>query len=97
MPSYTLALDKKGNFVGTANSGGNGYGVTESFGKNGGGTIFELSRSNGMRILIVLASLSGSGGPVASLATDAAGAIYGTSFFDGTGIWVSVQIGPGER
>lgn len=62
---------------------GNLYGAAESFGKNGGGTVYELTPSNGTSTLNVLASLTGSGGLVAPITMDSTGTIYGTNFFDG--------------
>jgi uncharacterized repeat protein (TIGR03803 family) len=60
------------------------YGSTAKGGQNGGGTIFELSPSNGGWTFNLLYSLSGLMGPEASLTFDAAGNLYGTTSADGT-------------
>ena len=69
---------------------GNLYGAAESFGKNGGGTVFELSSAKSGWSFHVLASMQGTGGPVASLAMDTSGTLYGTNFFDGASGYGSV-------
>lgn len=66
------------------------FGATESFGKNGGGTIFRLAPHGKRWKFKVLSSLSGSGGPVAALTIGDTGTIYGTNFFDGTAGYGSV-------
>lgn len=63
-------------------SAGNLYGAAESYGSGGGGTVFELSPSGGSWNFSVLASLTGTAGPVASLTLDASGNLYGTTFRD---------------
>ena len=62
---------------------GNLYGGTQSGGSGGGGTVFELTPSNGSWTLKTLYSFTGSHGPVASLTMDAAGNLYGTTLGDG--------------
>lgn len=79
-PVAGLVFDKSGNL----------YGATESFGANGGGTIFELSPSQSGWSFNVLSSLTGSTGPVAALTLDSAGAIYGTNFRNGADNYGSV-------
>ncbi|HEY3778110.1 MAG TPA: choice-of-anchor tandem repeat GloVer-containing protein [Rhizomicrobium sp.] len=69
---------------------GNLYGAAESYGANGGGTVFELSPSNGSWTFNLLTSMTGSGGPVAALTLAPSGAIYGTNFFDGADGYGSV-------
>jgi uncharacterized repeat protein (TIGR03803 family) len=61
---------------------GNLYGATASWGTGGGGTVFELAPAGGSWAFSVLASLTGSDGPVASLTMDAGGKLYGTTFMD---------------
>jgi len=61
---------------------GNLYGATTSWGSGGGGTVFKLAPSGGSWTFSVLASLTGSDGPVASLTMDAGGNLYGTTFMD---------------
>lgn len=58
------------------------YGATASWGSGGGGTVFKLAPSQGSWTYSVLASLTGSDGPVASLTMDASGNLYGTTFMD---------------
>jgi uncharacterized repeat protein (TIGR03803 family) len=64
---------------------GNLYGAAESYGANGGGTVFKLSPSGSSWSFGLLAGLPGTGGPVASLTLDGARTIYGTSFFGTSG------------
>lgn len=64
---------------------GNLYGTTVYGGSGGGGTIFEMTPSNGNWIYTVLYSfISGTSGPESNLTMDAAGNLYGTTFADGT-------------
>ncbi len=73
-PFGGLIMDSSGNLYGTTSSGGSG----------GGGTVFELTPSNGGWTLNTLYSFSGSGGnylgPRDKLVMDAAGNLYGTTF-----------------
>ena len=57
-----------------------------SQGQGGGGTAFKLTPQNGSWAFSVLYSFAGQGGggPQASLAMDAAGSLYGTTYKDGT-------------
>ena len=64
-------------------SAGNLYGSAQNNGQNLGGTIFELSPSGGSWTFNLLYSLSGRGGPAASLTFDSAGNLYGTTYADG--------------
>lgn len=78
-PFGPLVQDAQGNF----------YGVT-AFGGVGGnaGVVFKLSRSGGGWIETVLHSFTGGGdggGPVAPLAIDKAGNVYGAASFGGVG------------
>jgi hypothetical protein len=72
-PTAGLLMDKEGNL----------FGAAESAGSKGGGTVFELSPSKGGWKYNVLASMTGTGGPVAALTMDKVGNLYGTNFFDG--------------
>jgi uncharacterized repeat protein (TIGR03803 family) len=74
-PTAGLVFDKVGNL----------YGAAESYGANGGGTVYELSPSGSNWSFSLLAGLPGTGGPVVSLTLDGARTIYGTSFFGTTG------------
>jgi uncharacterized repeat protein (TIGR03803 family) len=65
---------------------GNLYGATSQLGSAGGGTVFELTPSNGGWTFHLLYSLSGSGsspGPLRNLSLDAAGDVYGTTYAGG--------------
>ena len=62
---------------------GNLYGATTYGGSGGGGTVFELTPSNGNWIYTVLYTFSGAAGPEANLIMDANGNLYGTTFADG--------------
>ncbi len=64
-------------------SSGNFYGTTVSGGVGNGGTVFELTPSNGGWTFKTLYSLQGGGGPWEKLVMDAAGNLYGTTFSDG--------------
>jgi uncharacterized repeat protein (TIGR03803 family) len=88
-PAAGLISDASGNLYGTTVSGGTGS-CTPVYG--GGsvpcGTIFELSpRTGGGWAEKVLHNFHGKDGysPSASLISDAAGNLYGTTFFGGTG------------
>jgi uncharacterized repeat protein (TIGR03803 family) len=63
---------------------GNLYGSTEVGGSHFGGTVFELSPSNGNWTPTVLWNFSGNGGSLASLTMDALGNLYGTTYADGS-------------
>ena len=63
---------------------GNLYGTTFSGGEGGGGTVFQLTPSNGSWTLETLYSFSGTGGSSATLAMDGAGNLYGTTGADGS-------------
>ena len=75
VPYGGLVLDPAGNLYGTTPYGGAG----------GGGTVFELTPSNGGWVFGVLYSfvLEGTGGPTDTLARSAAGNLYGTVFSGG--------------
>ena len=67
-PSGNLVMDSSGNL----------YGVTEADGPNGGGTVWELSPSEGDWNFTVLYSFGGSG-PFGGLLMDRAGSFYGAA------------------
>jgi uncharacterized repeat protein (TIGR03803 family) len=75
VPYAGLISDKSGNFYGAATEGGTG----------GGGTVFELSPSNGSWTFTVLYSVPGWGisGTFRDLLRDASGNLYGTTHCDG--------------
>ena len=79
---------------------GNLYGATPLFGANNGGTVFELTPSNGSWVFSVLYGFTGSGsglsGPLANLVFDAAGDLYGTTYSDGAyGLGAVFKLTPG--
>jgi len=75
---------------------GNLYGTTTAGGSGNGGTVFQMTPSDGSWTLTTLHSFSGTPdgrivvGPVGSLVMDNAGAIYGTAFADGANGYGSV-------
>jgi len=66
-------------------SSGNLYGATYTGGSGGGGTVFELTPSNGSWSFTVLYSFTGNSacGPESNLTMDQAGNLYGTTVCDG--------------
>jgi uncharacterized repeat protein (TIGR03803 family) len=75
-PSAGLIFDSAGNLYGTTYGGGIGN----------GGTVFELSPSGDIWIHKLLYTFTGQGsycGPLAALAMDGAGNLYGTTWCDG--------------
>jgi len=72
-PDAGLVLDGAGNLYGTTNMGGTGH----------GGTVFELTPSNGNWTFAVLCDLAGTQGSMSNLYLDAAGNVYGTTVQDG--------------
>ena len=75
-PYGGLIFDAAGNLYGTTLYGGT---------NNPGGTVFELTPSNGSWTFTTLYSLYGNQGPVATLAMDRAGNLYGTASGDPSG------------
>jgi uncharacterized repeat protein (TIGR03803 family) len=77
-----------------ADASGNLYGSTTTGGVNGGGTVFELSPSNGAWTFTTLYSFTGSAGyadgPYDDLVMDNAGNLYGTTYLDGRYGWGNV-------
>jgi uncharacterized repeat protein (TIGR03803 family) len=100
---YSFRNQEDGRFVVGGlifDQAGNLYGTTAEGGAENGGTVFELSPSNGGWTYTLLYSLSGSsngGGPQAALAMDASGNLYGTTSMDGAYGQGSVfKLTPGE-
>lgn len=75
---------------------GNLYGTTTTAGSGNGGTIFQMTPSNGSWTLNTIHSFTGAGGgrfvvgPVGSLVMDNSGALYGTAIADGANSYGSV-------
>jgi uncharacterized repeat protein (TIGR03803 family) len=73
---------------------GNLYGTTTTDGDNGGGTVFELSPSNGGWRFQTIYSFSGTAGqqvgPYDDLVMDGAGNLYGTTYLDGRYGWGNI-------
>jgi uncharacterized repeat protein (TIGR03803 family) len=78
MPNGTLVADAKGNFYGTTNSGGS----SSNF-----GTVFKLSPGGRFQVLHAFAAhdrtMRGGVNPLAGLAIDALGNLYGTTSLSG--------------
>jgi uncharacterized repeat protein (TIGR03803 family) len=74
-PSGNPVIDASGNL----------YGTTDSYGLNGGGTVWELSPGNGSWNFSLLYSFTGGpgGGPFGGLLLDRAGNLYGTTINEG--------------
>jgi uncharacterized repeat protein (TIGR03803 family) len=74
-PSGGLIFDQLGRLYGTATYGGSGN----------GGTVFQLTPSDGTWTFNLVYALAGNNdpGPMASLTLDAAGNLYGTTYQDG--------------
>ena len=82
----TDGVDPVGGLI--SDQSGNLYGTTIEGGPGNGGTIYQLSPSNGGWIFNLLYSFNYSQqytgpGPTASLVMDAAGNLYGTTYYDG--------------
>jgi len=88
--SQTDGASPTGNPV--IDSSGNVYGTTESYGSNGGGTVWQLSPGNGGWTFSVLYSFTGGSlsGPFGGLLLDNAGNLYGTTINDGAHEYGSV-------
>jgi uncharacterized repeat protein (TIGR03803 family) len=82
--SFAQATDGCAPWAGiTLDADGNLYGATSKGGSQLGGTVFQLSPSNGGWTYNVLHSFSGMAGPIANLTFNASGNLYGTTSSDG--------------
>jgi uncharacterized repeat protein (TIGR03803 family) len=85
---YSFQNGSDGGHVGAGlifDPSGNLYGATINGGTGGGGTVFELTPSNGGWTLKTLYSFTGdfNCGPEGTLVMDGTGNLYGTTFCDG--------------
>jgi uncharacterized repeat protein (TIGR03803 family) len=71
------------------------YGTTYLGGSQGSGTVYELQPSNGGWTAAELHGFTGDGGPLGSVAFDAAGNLYGTSETT-TGLGVVFKLTPSQ-
>jgi uncharacterized repeat protein (TIGR03803 family) len=80
---------------------GNLYGVTELGGDYGAGVVFKLSPAGGtwkFTTLYAFRGLPDAGFPYGGLIADAAGRLYGTTYFGGTnGMGAVFELGPGPN
>jgi uncharacterized repeat protein (TIGR03803 family) len=72
-PAGGLVIDKKGNL----------YGTTEGGGAHSLGTVFEVNPKRKESVLYSFATLADGAFPFATLARDAAGNLYGTTYYGG--------------
>ena len=82
--SFTWAKTPQGNLI--FDAAGNLYGTTAYGGAHGFGIVYKLARNpDGTRTLRVLHSFTGADGhsPLAGMAFDAAGNLYGTTYWGG--------------
>jgi uncharacterized repeat protein (TIGR03803 family) len=73
-PQASLILDKAGNLYGTTNAGG----------ISNAGTVFEVTRTGKERVLHTFAGGADGANPIAGLAIDKAGNLYGTTSAGGS-------------
>jgi len=79
LPRSSLIMDAAGNLYGTSSVGG-----SSGFGTAGGGTVWELSPSDGSWTFTVLYTFPGPGkGPFSPLLMDTTGNLYGTTLGGG--------------
>jgi uncharacterized repeat protein (TIGR03803 family) len=74
----------------TLDAAGNLYGLTESGGANGSGTVYELDSSGKQTVLYSFTGARDGGAPRGSIVRDAKGNIFGTTFSGGTGTYGTV-------
>ncbi len=84
---FNAAADGANPWTGViVDSSGNLYGTTSTSGPSGGGTVYEMSLAGGIWTYTDLENFAGSGpnpGPLADLAKDANGNLYGTNYAGG--------------
>jgi uncharacterized repeat protein (TIGR03803 family) len=98
LPAQTQTLTVLHNFAGPPADGtkptggllfdpaGNLYGVTSNGGTTNSGTVFKLDPNGTESLLHSFAGPTDGSGPAAGLARDAAGNLFGTTFFGGSSI-----------
>jgi len=82
--TYSDGANPSGGLI--SDAAGNLYGNTSHGGTNGGGTVYELSPSNGGYTFHVLYNFTGSAsqsGPAGILALDSSGNLYGATYSEG--------------
>ncbi|HEY3637905.1 MAG TPA: choice-of-anchor tandem repeat GloVer-containing protein [Rhizomicrobium sp.] len=89
-PVGGLLMDKSGNLFGTTEF----YGLNSGCGGTGCGTVFKLSSAGALTTLYTFTGGSDGGQPVASLASDSSGNLYGTTLFWGQGYGVIFALAP---
>jgi uncharacterized repeat protein (TIGR03803 family) len=82
-PEARLISDDAGNFFGTTSQGGIAGNCEGMSSKVGCGTVFELSSQGAFSTLYLFQGGTDGAGPEASLAIDASGDLYGTTFYGG--------------
>lgn len=79
VPTAGLVADASGNLYGTTSQGGGGRGC----GTAGCGTVFEIASGGGESVLYRFTGAQDGWTPMASLAIDASGNLYGTTEYSG--------------
>ena len=93
--SFTGGRDGTDPYAGLVfDQSGNLYGATAFSGSGGGGTVFELTPSNGSWTFTLVYSLTGGQGPNYSLAIDGADNLYGTAPEGGASAGVVFRLAP---
>lgn len=82
-PEAKLISDDAGNFFGTTSQGGIAGNCEGMSSKVGCGTVFELSSQGVFSTLYLFQGGADGAGPEATLAIDASGDLYGTTFYGG--------------
>jgi uncharacterized repeat protein (TIGR03803 family) len=83
-PYGGVVLDEAGNLYGTASDGGVTTGVCNHAFEPGCGVVFKLDPSGQETVLYAFTGGSDGNDPVSGLLLDAAGNVYGTTFFGGS-------------
>jgi uncharacterized repeat protein (TIGR03803 family) len=84
LPYASMVRDAKGNLYSTTRSGG-GYNCTFGTQQAGCGTVFKLDSAGNETVLYSFVGSDEGFTPVGGLTRDAAGNLYGTTYYGGTG------------